>query len=131
MAHLDQVQYFFEPIEKQLGFVASAQAGPFIYISGVISIDETMTVIAPGDMGGQITRIYDIMELILARHQAKLEHVINEIIFVTDLGAMAAAAEARSLRYAKAAPPATTAVQVAGLFLADAMIEIHATAYVA
>ena len=39
-----------------------------------------------------------------------------------------AASAARAKRYAKCAPPATTAVQVSALFFPAAMIEIQATA---
>jgi enamine deaminase RidA (YjgF/YER057c/UK114 family) len=42
--------------------------------------------------------------------------------------AFAAAGEARARRYAECAPPAATVVQVAGLFLPGAMVEIQVTA---
>jgi len=129
MAHISQVQYYNEPVEKQLGFVALVQTGKTLHLAGIVSVDDALNVIAPGDMAGQIDRIYDIMEKTLAKGGATLQHVVNELIFVTDLqkfGPDASAARAR--RYAKCAPPATTAVQVSALFFPAAMIEIQATA---
>ena len=129
MAHVSQVQYFNEAVEKQMGFVASVQTGKTLHLAGIVSIDEALNVVAPGDMAGQIERIYDIMEKTLAKSGATLQHVVNELVFVTDLqkfGPEASAARAR--RYAKCTPPATTAVQVSALFFPAAMIEIQATA---
>jgi enamine deaminase RidA (YjgF/YER057c/UK114 family) len=129
MAHVSQVQYFNEAAEKQLGFVALVQSGKTLHLSGIIAVDEALNVVAPGDMVGQIERVYDIMEKTLAKSGATLQHVVNELIFVTDLqkyGPEASAARAR--RYAKCTPPATTGVQVSALFFPGAMIEIQATA---
>jgi 2-iminobutanoate/2-iminopropanoate deaminase len=129
MAHISQVQYYNEPVEKQMGFVAMVQTGKTLHLAGIVSIDDALNVVAPGDMAGQIERIYEIMEATLAKNGATLQHVVNELIFVTDLQKFGPAASAvRAKRYAKCAPPATTAVQVGALFFPAAMIEIQATA---
>lgn len=128
MAQLSQVQYFFEAVEKQFGFAASAAAGKTLHLSGVIAVDEQMQLIGEGDMAAQINQIYDNMEKILALNGATLKNVVNEMIFVTDMQALAEHGGARAARYAECAPPATTAVQVAALFVPGAMIEIQATA---
>ena len=76
---------------------------------------------------GQINRIYDQLEEILRRNDATLAHVVNEMIFVTDIAKLIEGNAARMARYAAYAPPASTAVQVSGLFLPEAMIEVQAT----
>jgi len=128
VAHVSQVQYYNEPVEKQLGFVAMVQTGKTLHLAGIVSIDDQLNVVAPDDMGGQIERVYDIIEKTLAKSGATLQHVVNEMIFVTDLQKFAAAGAVRAKRYAKCAPPATTAVQVSALFFPAAMIEIQVTA---
>ncbi len=130
MAKLNQTQYLNEAVEKQLGFAASVQAGNIVNLSGLIAMDEQMNIVAPGDMAGQITQIYNLMEMVLELHNATLANVVNEFIFVTDLAALNEAAATRVARYADCEPPATTAVQVVGLFSPEAMIEIQATAIV-
>lgn len=128
MARADQVIYFNEPVEKQFGFAAMVKSGDQLHLSGVLSIDEQLNVVAPGDMAGQIERVYDILEATLALVRADLSNVINETIFVTDMQALAGAAATRVKRYAKCAPPASTAVQVSGLFFPGCMIELQAIA---
>ena len=128
MAKSSQVQHYNEAVEKQLGFAASVQTGKTLHLAGIISVDAAMNVIAPGDMAGQVTRIYDILEETLAKSGATLAHVANEMMFTTDMPLFAAAAPVRALRYAKYAAPAATAVQVAGLLIPGALLEIQVTA---
>lgn len=130
MAHESQVRFFFEPVERALGFAACVEAGGFLHLSGIVSIDDTaQNVLHEGDMAGQLTRIYDIMEQILARSQASLRHVIKETMFTTDLAALGAAVGVRNARYGDHAPPATSAVEVKALFFPAALVEIEAVAY--
>lgn len=128
MAKNSQVQFFNEPMERQLGFAAMVQHGNTLYLSGLISVDENMNIVGAGDMATQINQIYDLMEKVLAMSQATLENVVNEVMYTTDMQALVEAAGTRVARYAQCAPPAATGIQVSGLFLPDAMLEIQATA---
>ena len=128
MAKNSQVQFLMEPIERQLGFAALVQQGNTLWLSGLISVDQNLQIVGKGDMAAQITQIYNLMEMVLAMAQATLENVVNEVMYTTNLQALVAATDVRKARYAKYAPPANTAVQVSGLFLPDAMLEIQATA---
>jgi len=128
MARNSQVQFFNEPLERQLGFAAMVQQGDTLYLSGLIAVDEKMNVVGPGDMAAQINQIYDLMEKVLAMSQATLEHVVNEVMYTTNMQALIEAAGVRVARYAHCAPPAATGVQVAALFMPEAMLEIQATA---
>lgn len=131
MAHESQVRFNVEPVERALGFAAVVEAGGFLHLSGIVSVDETaMNVTGEGDMAAQLTRIYDIMEQLLARSQASLRHVIKETIFTTDLAALGAAVGVRNARYGDNAPPATTAVEIKALFFPTALVEIEAVAYI-
>lgn len=127
-----QTKYFHETLERQLGYAASVQTGSTVYLAGVISVDEAMNVIGAGDMAAQISRIYDIIEQTLAMSDATLADVVREVIYTTDLAALAApdASEARTSRYRDGDPPAATAVQVSGLFSPEALIEIEVTAVI-
>ncbi len=131
MAHESQVRFFFEPVERALGFAAVVEAGGFLHLSGIVSIDDNaQNVLHEGDMAAQINRIYDIMEQLLARSQATLKHVVKETMFTTDLAALGAAVGARNARYAGHAPPAASAVEVKALFFPTALIEIEAVAWI-
>ena len=128
MARKDQVQNFNKLIEDASGFSAIVHANGLLHLSGIISIDEQAQVFGKGDMAAQIDRIYDIMEETLAKNGATLRHVVNEVMYTTDLARLMEAAPVRAARYAGHAFPATTAVQVSGLAFPDALLEIQATA---
>ena len=128
MAHISQVLHYNEPVEKQLGFAAMVQSGKVLHLAGIVAVDEALNVVGPRDMAAQVERVYDIMEATLAKSGGTLLHVVNEMIFVTDLAQFAAAGAARAKRYAQCAPPAATAVQVVALLFPAAMIEIQVTA---
>jgi len=85
MAHVSQVQHYNEPVEKQLGFAAIVQTGKILHLAGIVAVDDALNVVGQGDMAAQVERVYDIMETTLAKSGATLLHVVNEMIFVTDL----------------------------------------------
>ena len=128
MAKLGQVQHFIKPLEDAFGFSAIVHANGLLHLAGMISITDEGQVFAPGDMGAQIDRIYDIMEKTLAKCGATLANVVNEMLFTTDMAKLVAAIPVRSRRYAGHAYPATTAVQVVALAFPDALLEIQVTA---
>ena len=130
MAKESQVQYYNEAAERQMGFAAIVRTGNTLRLSGIVSVDMEMNVVGEGDMATQLTQVYDIMEKTLAKEGATFENVVNEVIYATDLAALAdpEVAGIRLARYANCAPPAATGVQVAALFFPGAMIEIQATA---
>jgi enamine deaminase RidA (YjgF/YER057c/UK114 family) len=128
MAKNSQAQFFNEPVERQLGFAAMVHSGNTLYLSGLVSVDEKLTVVGVGDMAAQINRIYDQMEQILAMSQATLANVVNEVMYTTNMQALIQANGVRVARYARYAPPAATGVQVSALFFPEALLEIQATA---
>ncbi len=130
MARHDQVIHANEELEKELGFSRFIRSGNTLYMAGLLSADEEFQLVGAGDMAVQIDRIYARMEEALAVVGASLQNVVSEIHFATDLPALAEASHVRRSYYerAGAALPASTAVQVAGLFLPGAMLEVHPTA---
>jgi enamine deaminase RidA (YjgF/YER057c/UK114 family) len=126
MAEAAQAFHLFPDVEHALGYSQAILAGDTLYLSGMISIDETLTVIGPGDMSKQIETVYAILQKVLAAHGMSLRNVVKETSYVTDLAAMGAARDARIAAYraASAYPAASTAVEVKALFSPDAMIEV-------
>jgi enamine deaminase RidA (YjgF/YER057c/UK114 family) len=128
MAKIGQVQHFNKPLEDGMGFSAIVHANGLLHLAGIISVDDAANVFAPGDMAGQIGRIYDIMEETLAKNGANLAHVVNEVMYTTDMAQLMEAIGVRAERYQGHAFPATTALQVSALAFPDALLEIQATA---
>jgi enamine deaminase RidA (YjgF/YER057c/UK114 family) len=128
MAKLEQVQYHNKALEQALGFSAIVHANGLLHLAGIISIDDQGTVLAPGDIAAQVNRIYDIMEETLAKNGATLAHVVNEVMYTTDMAKLMEAVPVRNQRYEGHAFPAATAVQVVALAFPGALLEIQATA---
>jgi enamine deaminase RidA (YjgF/YER057c/UK114 family) len=130
MARKDQVIPVNPELEQRFGMSYLVRSGSTLYMAGLLAADEEFRLVGDGDMAAQIRCIYARMTALLAHAGATLEHVVSEISFTTDMAALAAAGHVRREIYdaAGAAPPVATAVQVAGLYLPGAMLEIHATA---
>lgn len=106
-------------------------SGPTLWMAGILSADdETFQLIGENDMEAQIRQIYLRMKNVLAKVGGNLTHVVSEISFTTDMQALGRASWVRDeiYRTSGAAPPVGTAVEVKGLYLPGAMLEIHATA---
>ena len=129
MARHEQIIHVDEALEKEIGISRFVRTGNTVYMSGLLSEDENFDLVGAGDMAAQVDRIYARMEHALAAIGATPKDVVSEISFATDLAALGEAAHVRREYYqrAGAALPAATAVQVAGLFLEGAMLEIHPT----
>ncbi len=128
MAKLNQVLNYNKPVEDAVGFSALVHANGLLHLAGVISIDKNMEVHAPEDMEAQIVRIYEILEETLAKCGATFEHVVNEVMYTTDIAKLMEVAPARMKYYAGYAYPASTAVQVVALAFPGAMLEVQVTA---
>jgi enamine deaminase RidA (YjgF/YER057c/UK114 family) len=126
MARAEQAFHHFPDIEKVLGYSQAILAGNTLYVSGMISVDETLSVIGKGDAKKQTETIYSILGRVLAHHGMTLQNVVKETLYLTDLAEFTTGREARAAAYAAADanPAASTAVEVKALFSADAMIEI-------
>jgi len=126
MARAEQAFHHFPEVEKALGYSQAILAGDTLYVSGMISVDETLAIIGKGDIRLQTATVYGILEQVLAHHGMSLRNVVKETLYLTDLGAFTVGREARETAYAKADayPSASTAVEVKALFSPDAMIEI-------
>jgi 2-iminobutanoate/2-iminopropanoate deaminase len=132
MARPDQIYRLNPEREARFGLSAMVRSGNTLYVAGLISVDDDFNLVGEDDMGAQIDRIYTRLEAVLALASADLRHVVSEVSYTTNMEALAAAAGVRDERYsqARAAPPATTAVEVRKLYLPGAMLELVATAEV-
>jgi enamine deaminase RidA (YjgF/YER057c/UK114 family) len=131
VARPEQVITVNPMLEEKFGLSYLVKSGKTLYMAGILSADEqSFSLVGAGDMAAQIRHIYDRMQRTLAKAGCTLQNVVSEISFTTDVKALAEAGWVRREIYQKAnaAPPVATAVQVAGLYLPGAMLEIHATA---
>jgi len=131
MAQIGSTRHLDEEIDNDLGWSTVVKANGMLYLAGISAVHDELgeaVAVAVGDPAGQINHIYDTMEQVLALCGATLEHVVQEIIFTTDMGVMGEANEARKKRYEPHKFPATAGCQVSALDTPGCVVEVIATA---
>jgi enamine deaminase RidA (YjgF/YER057c/UK114 family) len=104
--------------------------GALLMLAGQVAVDDDGRVVAPGDAGAQAERIFEIAGGILAAHGSSFADVLHLRTFMTDLRDLPAYGVVRRRLFPGTPPPASTTVQVSGLFLAGAVLEVEVTAAV-
>lgn len=102
--------------------------GALLVLAGQVAVDDTGTVVAPGDVTMQSERIFDLIGKILAAHRATFADVLHIRTFMTDLNDLSAYAAVRRRAFTGTPPPASTTIEVSRLFLPDAVLEVEITA---
>jgi reactive intermediate/imine deaminase len=100
-----------------------------IFVSGLISLDETGSVVGPGDIRAQTRQILENLKAILAEGNASLDDVVKVTVFVRDMGDFQAIHEVRGEYFTKDLP-ASTMVEVSRLVDERLLIEIEAVAVI-
>ncbi|MBO6634328.1 RidA family protein [Parvibaculum sp.] len=131
MAREKDCRHFFGDTEKAIGFSQVVKAGNVLYVSGVLAVDENLQVVGEGDMTAQVAQVYANLGRILSANGASFQDVVKETVFATDLAALAGALAPRKAAFDAdgAYVPASTMVQITGLFLPGAMIEVEMIAH--
>ena len=109
-------------------YSAGTAAGGFVYTSGLVPWDETGTVVAIGDVGGQTRRVLANLAAVLAEAGATFDDVLKCNVYLADMRHF----EAMNAVYREAFtgdPPARTTVEAA-LAEPEMLVEIDAVAFV-
>jgi enamine deaminase RidA (YjgF/YER057c/UK114 family) len=102
-----------------------------LYCSGQTAVDSGGKPMHAGDMAKQVNQALDNLETVLTKAGLTLADVVRLNYYTTDLAAFVGAAPSFGPRLAAAnCKPSSTLLVVAGLFHAQLMIEIEATAVV-
>jgi len=130
MARERDCRHFFGDTEKAIGFSQVVKAGNILYVSGVLAVDENLQVVE-GGMEAQVAQVYANLGRILSANGASFQDVVKETVFATDLAALGGALAPRKAAFDAdgAYVPASTMVQITGLFLPGAMIEVEMIAH--
>src|SRR4051794_5890106 len=127
---LDNPKTVAAPFGDRFAHVARLDlpGGALLMLAGQVAVDDDGRVVAPGDAGRQAERIFELIEAILTAHGAGLSDVLHIRTFLTDLGDLPAYGAVRRRLFPGTPPPASTTVQVGGLFLPGAVLEVEVTA---
>ena len=107
----------------------SVPAGRLVFISGIVAMDESGEVIAPGDMEAQTRHVFDRMGELLLEAGAGFQDVVKITTFVTDMSKYAGFSKVRGEvfqdGYAASATVGANALVKEGL-----LVEVEAIAVV-
>ena len=111
--------------------VARVEAGDaaFLFISGQVAIDSDGTLVGEGDMARQCEQTFENLRLILEDQGATFADVVKLNTYTTDMSQLGVLREVRG-RYISTEPPASTTVEVSGLFRPEVLVEMEVVAVV-
>jgi 2-iminobutanoate/2-iminopropanoate deaminase len=114
------------PWEKEYGYAQAVKVGDTIYVSGQVSHDDKGDIVGRGDMEVQMRQAYANIQNVLAQYGVKMENMVDETLFVTDMdAAFAAAVKCRQDVFSGTPVVASTIVQIQRLAFPELMIEIR------
>lgn len=116
------------PWEASFGYSRAVRCGDFVVVAGTTAVDEDGVVLSPGDAGGQVHVVVDLIERALDEAGARLDQVVQTRMFVTDIARAEEIGRAHGERFADH-PPVSSMVQVAALIDPRMLVEIEAVAY--
>lgn len=103
--------------EQDVGYTQAVRVGDTLYLSGMVSEGETLAA--------QLEGIYKDVQKTLSDYGVSTDQIIKEVIFTTDMDALAQAVPLRKQYYKEGIYPSATWVQVDRLLAAGAVIEIE------
>lgn len=102
--------------------------GRLVVISGQVAMDERGELVGPGDPEAQARQVFENLGRCLAEAGVGFDDVVKLGFFVLDMAYLPALRAARDAVIDTAKPPASTLVQVAGLFAPGYLLEVEAWA---
>jgi enamine deaminase RidA (YjgF/YER057c/UK114 family) len=101
-----------------------------VYLSGQVPLDSTGALRGGTDFRSQAEQVFENLRAGLAAVGADFHDVVKLNFYVLDVRNLPALREVRDRYVNRAAPPASTLVEVSGLFRNDALLEVEAVAAV-
>ncbi len=102
--------------------------GRTVAVSGQLPLDRDGQLVGEGDAEAQIGQVFENLVTALAAAGAGPEQVVKLTVYLTDLADLPAFRRVRDRYISAERPPACSLVQVSGLVLPAARVEIDALA---
>ncbi len=117
------------PIRGYYSNCVKISAGPLLFVSGQVGMDEAGHIVGKGDAASQADQALRNIQRILAAHGATMEDVVKVTVYVTDMKDLDVIAPVR-MKYFPTDGPASVLVEVSRLVLPELKVEIEAVAAV-
>ena len=115
--------------ESIIGYSRVVKAGNTIIIGGTTAIDENNNIVGKNDAYAQTKYIFQKIEKYLEQAGAKLEDVVRNRIYVTDISKWEEIGRAHSEFFLNI-KPCCTMIEVKGFIDPDMMVEIETEAII-
>src|SRR4030081_996528 len=102
-------------------------AGGWIWISGMLALDKTGTLIGVDDVIAQATRVHENIKVVLDKAGATFADVVKVTVYLRRIEDRAAVNTVRRQFFGKSRP-ASTLVEVSAFVIPGALLEIDAVA---
>jgi 2-iminobutanoate/2-iminopropanoate deaminase len=116
-----------EPISHYTDAVRAE--GPLLFVSGVVPVDGAGRLVGGDDVVAQARQVFSNLGAVLAAGGATFADVVKVTVFLTDVDDRARINVVRQEAFGEARP-ASTLVEIAGLAIEGARIEVEAVAVV-
>ena len=113
-----------EPVSH---YTDAVRWGDLLFISGLAPLDEAGRLVGEDDVAAQTRQIFRNMAKILEAASAGFEDVLRVTVYLTDISDRPKINPVRQ-EFFGATRPASTLVEVSGLFRPDVLVEIQAVA---
>lgn len=101
-----------------------------VYISGQVPLDSAGNLVGAGDFRAQAMQVFTNLDRALAAVGATFADVVKLNYYIRDVAHLADLRAVRDQHVERAAPPASTLVEVPHLFREDVLLEVEAVAAV-
>jgi 2-iminobutanoate/2-iminopropanoate deaminase len=116
-----------EPISH---YTDAVRAGDALYLSGIVPVDASGTVVGGDDVVAQTREVFAIMRRVLDAAGARPSDVVKVTVFLLDIDDRARINPVRQEFFGDARP-ASTLVEISRLAVPGARVEIEAIAHLA
>lgn len=112
--------------------LATVTGGTLVLISGQVALDKSGNLVGKDDFRAQVQQVFENLKAAIKAAGGTFDDVVKLNSYLVDLSPsnLAAFREVRDKYVNVKNPPASTAVQVQGLFRAEFLVEIEAVAVV-
>ncbi len=115
------------PLKPHYSNSIRTDAGPLLFVSGQVALDETGTLVGEGDIRAQATQVLENIRAIVEANGGTMADIVQVTVYVTDIEAFTTISDIRE-RYFPSDGPASAIVEVSALAWPGFLVEIAAVA---
>lgn len=121
-----------ETMPKSVGYsqLAIVSGGRIVFVAGQVALDKSGNVVGRDNFKAQVQQVFENLKSAVEMAGGTFNDVIKLNSYLLDLSHVAEFREVRDSYVNVKNPPASTAIQVSGLFRPEFLVEIEAVAVI-